>query len=100
ATRSHVFALNAYASGLLKVAPIYKSGPASKDYVKIQLGNSVLAVDGQALKAGENYWKLYTTAPGSKMEFLVNSKASKEGAWTAKVRPVSGLQYATLQYER
>src|SRR5262249_52906721 len=42
----------------------------------------------------------YTAAPGGNMEFLVNAKPTKEGAWSAKVRPVSAAQYATLQYER
>jgi tricorn protease len=99
-TRSPGFELEADSTGFYKVTHVYKNGPADKDYAKIQVSNFVLAVDGQDLKAGDNYWKLYTTAPGGKMEFLVNSKPSKEGAWKTKLRPVGGAQYATLQYER
>jgi tricorn protease len=98
-TRHPGFELEADA-GFYKVTHVYKNGPADKDYVKIDAGNYVLALDGQDLKAGDNYWKLYTVAPGSNMEFLVNSKPTKEGAWTAKVRPVSAAQHGTLQYER
>jgi tricorn protease len=98
-TRYPGFELEA-ANGFYKVTHLYKNGPADKDYVKIDVGDYILAVDGQDLKAGDNYWKLYTTAPGGKMEFLVNSKPVKDGAWTAKVRPVSAAQHGTLQYER
>src|SRR5262249_28717905 len=51
-------------------------------------------------KAGDNYWKSYTQAPGGKLEFLVNNKPGKEGAWTTKVTPVSLAQYGSMQYER
>jgi tricorn protease len=99
-TRYPGFELEADPSGLYKVVHVYKNGPADKDYVKIKRGDFILAIDGQPLKAGDNYWKLYTTAPGERMEFLVNNKPAKEGAWTAKVRPVNAMQYADLQYER
>jgi tricorn protease len=99
-TRYPGFELAADEAGYYKVTHVYKNGPADKDYVKVNVGDFILAVDGQELKSGDNYWKLYTTAPGGKMEFLVNSKPAKEGAWKASVRPVSSQQYGTLQYER
>jgi tricorn protease len=99
-TRYPGFELEADPSGFYKVAHVYKDGPADKDYVKINRGDFILAIDGQDVKAGDNYWKLYTTAPGERLEFLVNNKPAKEGAWPAKVRPVSATQYANLQYER
>jgi tricorn protease len=99
-TRFPGFELEADPSGFYRVTHVYKNGPADKDYVKIDVGDYVLAMDGQDLKAGANYWKLYTTAPGAKLEFVVNSKPVREGAWTAKVRPVSSFQQSTLEYER
>jgi tricorn protease len=99
-TRYPGFDLEADASGFYKVTHVCKNGPADKDYVKIRVGDYVLAVDGQDLKAGDNYWKLFTTAPSDKLELLVNSKPGKEGAWLTKVRPVSSFQHGTLQYER
>ncbi len=99
-TRYPGFELEADSSGYYKVTHVYKDGPADKDYVRINVGDFILAIDGQPLKAGENYWKLYTLAPGQRMEFLVNNKPAREGAWTAKLRPVSAGQYADLQYER
>jgi tricorn protease len=99
-TRHPGFELEADPSGFYKVTHVYKNGPADKDYVKISVGDFVLAVDGQDLKAGDNYWKLYTSAPGGKLELLINSKPAREGAWTTKVRPIGSQQLATLQYER
>jgi tricorn protease len=99
-TRYPGFELQADPSGYYKVTHVYKHGPADKDYVRISVGDYVLAIDGQELKAGDSYWKAYTTAPGGKLEFTVNSKPAKEGAWKTKVTPVSGAQYGTLQYEK
>jgi tricorn protease len=87
-------------SGFYKVTHIYRDGPADKDFVKIKVGDYVLAVDGQDLKAGDNYWKNFTMAPGGRFEFTVNSKPDKEGAWTTKITPVSNQQFGNLQYQR
>jgi tricorn protease len=99
-TRHPGFDLEADKSGYYKVTHVYNNGPADKDYVKISVGDFILAIDGDDLKAGDNYWKAYTLAPGSKLEFLVNSKPEKEGAWKTKVAPVSSGAFGTLQYEK
>jgi tricorn protease len=99
-TRHPGFELEADTNGFYKVTHVYKNGPADKDYANLNVGDFVLAIDGQDVKAGDNYWKLYTTAPGGRLEFLVNNKPNKDGARTVKIRPVSSPQYGTLQYER
>ncbi|HEY6249900.1 MAG TPA: S41 family peptidase [Candidatus Angelobacter sp.] len=99
-TRFPGFELEPDASGYYKVSYLYKDGPADKDYVQINTGDYVLAVDGHPLKAGENYWKYFTAVRGEKIQFLVNSKPSAEGAWLTKVQPVSNAAYTTLQYKR
>ncbi len=86
-------------SGFYKVTKIYKDGPADHEYVKVHVGDFILAVDGQELKANDNYWKLYNAPHGRKAEFLVNSKPLKEGAWMTRVEPASQAAYTTLQYE-
>ena len=99
-TRFPGFELEPDSSGYYKVSYLYKDGPADKDYVQISAGNYILAVDGHALKAGDNYWKYFTAVQGEKIQFLVNSKPSTEGAWLTKVQPVSNAAYTTLQYKR
>jgi tricorn protease len=100
ATRYPGFELEADGTGYYKVTHVYKHGPADKDYVKVKAGDYVLAIDGEPLKAGDNYWKRYADAPGRRLEFLVNSKPTADGAWTAKITPVSAFQQGTLEYEK
>jgi tricorn protease len=99
-TRYPGFELEADKSGYYKVSHIYKHGPADKDYVKINVGDYILAIDDQEIKAGDNYWKAYTMAPAGRMEFTVNSKPAQEGSWKTRITPVSSFQYNTLQYEK
>jgi tricorn protease len=99
-TRHPGFELTADKSGYYKVTHIYKNGPCDKDYIKLNVGDFVLAVDGQALKAGDNYWKNFTLSPGQKLEFTVNDKPAAEGAWKFKITPVSLGQLANLQYAK
>jgi tricorn protease len=99
-TRYPGFELAADPSGYYKVSYIYRDGPADKDFVKLAVGNFILAVNARELKAGDNYWKLYNSASGRTVEFTVNSKPAKEGAWQTKVEPLSSTAYATLQYQK
>jgi tricorn protease len=99
-TRHPGFDLEADKSGYYKVVHVYKNGPADKDYVKINVGDYILAIDGQPVKVGDNYWKHYTTAPSGRLEFTVNSKPAKEGAWTTKVTPTSSFAVGNLQYAK
>ena len=98
-TRFPGFELKADKSGVYRVTHIYKNGPADKDYIKLAVGDFVVAVGDEDLKAGDNYWKAYTNAPGARMEFTVNNKPAREGAWKIRVTPVSAMQYGNLQYE-
>lgn len=100
ATRFPGFDLVTDSSGFYKVGHIYKNGPADKDYVKLEVGQFVLAVDDHELKSGDNYWQHFTKAPGARLEFTVNSKPTREGAWKVKITPVSSMQMANLQYEK
>jgi tricorn protease len=99
-TRYPGFELEPDAGGYYKVAHVYKHGPADQEGVKLRAGDFILAIDGQPLKSGDNYWKYFTMAPGTKMEFTVNSRPAQDGAWTVKVTPVSAAQYGNLQYEK
>lgn len=99
-TRYPGFEMEPDASGYYKVVHIYKNGPADKDYVRLDVGDFILAVDGRELKAGDNYWKYFTGMGGEKFVFTVNSKPTTAGAWITKVQPVGASAYATLQYER
>ena len=87
-------------SGFYKVTTIYRGGPADHDYIKIASGNYIVAVNGAMLHSGDNYWKYYNMAAGRKFEFLVNSRAAADGAWTVRITPVAAAANTTLQYEK
>ncbi len=99
-TRYPGFEIEPDASGYYKVSYIYKDGPADLDYVKVKVGDYILAINDVPVKSGDNYWKHYNLAPGRKMTFTVNSKPSAEGAWTTKLIPANGGAYGTLLYEK
>jgi tricorn protease len=99
-TRFPGFELEADPSGYYRVSYIYKEGPADKDYVNLNTGDYILAVDGHELKTGDNYWKYFTSVRGEKLIFTVNSKPEMAGARLARVQPVDQGAYDTLLYER
>src|SRR6185295_11637901 len=97
-TRHPGFELTPDASGYYKIASITAKGPADFEYLRIAAGNFILAVNGRELKTSDNYWQLFNVLPGRKLEFLVNSKPSMDGAWTVEVEPLSSTQMADLDY--
>jgi tricorn protease len=86
------------ASGYYKVESIYRKGPADHEYMKIANGNYVLAVNGRELKTKDNYWQVFNVLPGHKLEFLLNTKAATDGAWTLTVDPLTGAAQSNLEY--
>jgi len=99
-TRFPGFELAADSSGFYKVSWVYRRGPADRDFVKVKVGDFLIAIDGTPVKAGDNYWRYYSMAPGRKLELTLNDKPSADGAWKTRVDPANAGAYATLQYER
>jgi tricorn protease len=97
-TRYPGFELVPDASGFYKISTIYQNGPADHEYLRIAKGDFVLAVNDYELTPGENYWKLFNILPGRKFEFVVNSKPSRDGAWTVSIEPIGQTAFTDLQY--
>ena len=87
-------------SGYFKVSYIYRKGPADHDYVKLAVGNYILALNDKELKTSENYWELFNILPGRKFEFLVNSKPAADGAWMVSLEPITANAQGDLRYDR
>jgi len=98
-TRHPGFEMEPDASGYYKVSSIVRKGPADFEYVKLAPGNFILAVNEKPLKSSDNYWELFNVLPGRKLEFLVNSKPSPDGAWTVSLEPLAGAALSNLQYD-
>ncbi|MBM3293968.1 MAG: hypothetical protein FJY82_05520 [Candidatus Aminicenantes bacterium] len=58
ATRSPGFEM-APDRGRYKISHIFRDGPADKEWLNLKEGDYVLAVNGTALKAGDNYYPLF-----------------------------------------
>ena len=98
-TRYPGFDLAPDASGYFKVSYIYKKGPADQDYIKLSVGSFILSVNGRDLKTTDNYWRVFNVLPGRKLEFLVNTTPTPEGAWKFTVDPLTSAQMSDLQYQ-
>ena len=88
------------AAGRYKVSYIYESGPADKDWVKVNVGDYLIAIGGKEVKAGDEYWELLNDRLNRKVEVTFNNKPSAEGAWKTRIEAINANAYATLRYDR
>jgi tricorn protease len=87
-------------AGRYRVTYIYEDGPADKDWVKVKVGDYLIAIDGKPVKASDEYWSLLNYRLNRKVAVTFNDKPSEEGAWRTRIEPTSMGNYATLRYER
>jgi tricorn protease len=88
------------AAGRYRVAYIYEDGPADKDWVKVKVGDYLLAIDGKQVKAGDEYWELLNNRLNRKVNVTFNDKATDDGAWTTRIETINTGAYSQLRYER
>ncbi len=88
------------AAGRYKVTYIYEDGPADKDWVKVSVGDYLIAINGKPVRAGDDYWQLLNNRMNRKAEVTFNSKPSDEGAWPSRIELVSQGAYSALRYDR
>jgi len=91
------FELEEDPSGFYRVGKVLKSGPADRDYSKVKTGDFLLAVNGHALKAGDNYWQAFRSSPGRSMELTLNARPSQDGVWKTRLNPAVDVR--SLYYE-
>jgi len=87
------------ASGFYKVKRIFTKGPADKDFLKLKAGDYVLAINGDEMKINESAWKHFTLNTARRWDFTVNSKPSRDGAWTVEIEPINEQVQSTLAYD-
>ncbi len=87
-------------SGRYKVSHIYKGGPSDKDWVKVSVGDYLIALDGAPVNVGDNYWKLLSNRLNRRVSASFNSRPVAEGAWSTRIDPVPVGQFNGLRYER
>jgi tricorn protease len=87
-------------AGRYRVTHVYENGPCDKDWVKVSVGDYLIAIEGKPIKAGDNYWQLLNHRLNRKVEVTFNNKPSEDGAWTTRIEPTSTSGYSQLRYER
>jgi tricorn protease len=87
-------------AGRYRVTHIYEDGPADKDWVRVSVGDYLIAIDGKPVKAGDEFWQLLNYRLNRKVAVTFNSKPTTEGAWSTRIEPTTMANYAQLRYER
>jgi len=88
------------AAGRYRVKHVYENGPADKDWVKVSVGDYLIAINGQPVKAGDNYWPMLNDRLNRKVSVTFNREPKEEGSWQTRIEPVSSQAYSQLRYER
>ncbi len=85
------------ANGRYRIAHIYRDGPADKEWLGLTVGDYVLAIDGQELRDGDNYWKLLSTTLNAYIPVRVARSPAGENARTVRIASVTTL--GDIKYE-
>ena len=88
------------AAGRYKVTHVYEDGPADKDWVRVNVGDYLIAINGKQVKAGDNYWQFLNNRLNRKSEVTFNNKPGEEGAWVSRIETITPAAYSQLRYER
>jgi tricorn protease len=87
-------------AGRYRVTHVYAEGPADKDWVKVSVGDYLLAINGKPVKVGDEYWALLNYRLNRKVEVTFNSKPVDQGAWKTRIAPIMQGAQNQLRYER
>jgi tricorn protease len=87
-------------AGRYRVTHVYEDGPADKDWVRVKVGDYLLAINGKPVKVGDDYWSLLNNRLNRKIDVTFNSKPAEDGAWHARIEAISSGAYGQLRYER
>ncbi|HEY6827907.1 MAG TPA: S41 family peptidase, partial [Gemmatimonadaceae bacterium] len=85
------------ANGRYRVTHVYRDGPADKDWIDISNGDYVLSVDGQDLKAGDDYWKILSVSENEYVPVKVSKTPDGANAKTFRIATVNNL--TNIKYE-
>src|SRR5206468_7882394 len=88
------------AGGRYRVTYVYEDGPADKDWVKVSVGDYLIAIGGKQVKAGDEYWQLLNDRLNSKVEVTFNDKHGEDDAWRTRNETITSGAYSGLRYER
>ena len=80
-----------------QVSHVYRDGPADKEWLDIKVGDFVLALDGQVVHTGDNYWEILNHTLNEFVPVQVADESSGSGSRELRIRPVTSLN--NIKYE-
>jgi tricorn protease len=84
-------------NGRYRVTHVYRDGPADKDWIDISKGDYVTSIDGQDVKAGDDYWKILSNAPNEYIPVKVSKTPDGTNAKTYRIASANNL--TNIKYE-
>jgi tricorn protease len=84
-------------NGKYRVSHVYRAGPADKDWIEIKEGDYVLAIEGQAVKAGDDYWKILSSGENTYVPVKVARTPDGADARTYRIATTNNL--TNIKYE-
>ena len=94
-----VFYDDTYTGPGLKVTSVMPKGPADLPTTRLAAGDYILALNGTEVTLNEAYYEAMQDKAGKVVDLLVNSRPSKDGARTIKVKAISTTEWSNLEYE-
>jgi tricorn protease len=85
------------ADGRHRVTHVYRDGPADKEWLDIEVGDYVLAIDGQEVRAGENYWNALNHALNEYVPIQVADSPDGANSRELRIKTVTSLR--DIRYE-
>ncbi|MFP4623680.1 MAG: hypothetical protein ACLFRX_05825, partial [Gemmatimonadota bacterium] len=77
------------ADGRYRISHIYRDGPADREWLGLEVGDYVLAIDGQELRAGDNYWRVLNHTLNEYVPVRVADSAGGDNARDVRIRSVA-----------
>jgi tricorn protease len=87
------------AQGRYRVSHVYRDGPADKEWLDIEVGDFVLAIDGQEIRPPENYWKILNHALNDYVTLRVADSPDGSNARDQRIRTVDSSSLRDIQYQ-
>jgi tricorn protease len=84
-------------AGAYKVTHIYRDGPADKEWIDLEPGEYVTAIEGTPIKAGDNYWKLLNSPLNAYVTVTVAGSPTGAEPRDIRIQAVNSLQ--NIKYE-
>jgi len=83
--------------GRYRVSHVYRDGPADKEWLDLEVGDWVLAIDGTEIRAGDNYWKNLNETVNEYVTVRVADSPEGANARDLRIRTTGSLR--DVQYQ-